>query len=164
MMWNNWIQVKTCQYIRWHNIWYLDTGSITIESTGKPIYYDDYTLITKIFKNAYFHIFGELFIDEKYDPQEPDECKQTLSRPGPGVTCPDYVRPIWNGPFRSIQIIEYGPYHMENMLCVQRFQKYISGCDGNCDAFTLHGCNYLNISQCLDCNVFWRTGFHIYNL
>ena len=69
-------------------------GSVTIESTGKPIYYDDYTLVTKIFKNAYFHIFGELFIDEKYDPQEPDECKQTLSRPGPGVTCPDYVRLI----------------------------------------------------------------------
>ena len=118
-------------------------GSVTIESTGKPIYYDDYTLITKIFKNAYFHIFGELFIDEKYDPQEPDECKQTLSRPGPGVTCPDYVRPI-----------SFHPYNVENMLCVQRFKKYISGCDGNRDAFTVHGCYYLNISQCLDCNVF----------
>ena len=69
---------------------------MTIESTGKPIYYDDYAKITRIFKNAYFHIFGELFIDEKYDPQEPDECQQTLSRPGPGNTCPDYVRLIWS--------------------------------------------------------------------
>ena len=69
-------------------------GSVTIESTGRPIYYDNYTLVTKIFKNAYFHIFGELFIDEKYDPHEPGEYKQTLSRSGPGVTCPDYVRSI----------------------------------------------------------------------
>ena len=79
--WVTWRDLKPIQ----------DIGSISIEQTGKSIYYDDYTLVTKIFKNAYFHIFGELFIDEKYDPQEPDQCKQTLSRPGPGVTCPDYV-------------------------------------------------------------------------
>ena len=35
-------------------------------------------VIINIFKSAYFHIFGELFIDEKIYQQNPAECRNSL--------------------------------------------------------------------------------------
>ena len=72
-----------------------ENGSFqSIANTDSSIYYAQDTLIITLFKNSYFHIFGELFIDEKFDPEDPGSCRPTLSRPGPGSTCPDYVRKL----------------------------------------------------------------------
>ena len=42
-----------------------ENGTINVAKSGDTIYYNDYRVILNIFKTAYFHIFGELFIDEK---------------------------------------------------------------------------------------------------
>ena len=51
-------------------------GHIDITQTGEKIYYADVNVILNIFKSAYFHIFGELFMDDnEYDPSQ---CQSTL--------------------------------------------------------------------------------------
>ena len=51
-------------------------GYIDITQTGEKIYYADVNVILNIFKSAYFHIFGELFMDDnEYDPSQ---CQTTL--------------------------------------------------------------------------------------
>lgn len=54
-----------------------DDGSINVSETGNSIYYGDYRVVFNIFKTA-FHIFGELFIDEKLNDMDPSECQITL--------------------------------------------------------------------------------------
>ena len=55
-----------------------ENGTINVAKSGDTIYYDDYRVILNIFKTAYFHIFGELFIDEKLHVMDPSECQSTL--------------------------------------------------------------------------------------
>ena len=55
-----------------------ENGTINIAKSGDTIYYGDYRVILNIFKTAYFHIFGELFIDEKLHVMDPSECQSTL--------------------------------------------------------------------------------------
>ena len=53
-----------------------EEGFINITRTGEGIYYKEWNVIVNIFKSAYFHIFGELFIeDNEYDLSE---CQSTL--------------------------------------------------------------------------------------
>ena len=49
-----------------------------MSETDKSIYYGDYRVVLNIFKTAYFHIFGELFIDEKIHELHPADCQSTL--------------------------------------------------------------------------------------
>ena len=49
-----------------------------MSETDKSIYYGDYRVVLNIFKTAYFHIFGELFIDEKLHVMDPADCQSTL--------------------------------------------------------------------------------------
>lgn len=53
-------------------------GRINMSETGDSIYYGDYRVVLNIFKTAYFHIFGELFIDEKIHVMDPADCQSTL--------------------------------------------------------------------------------------
>ena len=55
-----------------------DDGGINMAESGKTIYFVDYRVVLNIFKTAYFHIFGELFIDEKIHQPDPTECQITL--------------------------------------------------------------------------------------
>ena len=55
-----------------------DDGGINMAESGKTIYFVDYRVVLNIFKTAYFHIFGELFIDEKIHQPDPTECQSTL--------------------------------------------------------------------------------------
>ena len=55
-----------------------ENGTINVAKSGDTIYYNDYRVILNIFKTAYFHIFGELFIDEKLHVMDPSECQSTL--------------------------------------------------------------------------------------
>ena len=55
-----------------------DDASIDLTKSGKNIYYGDYRVVLNIFKTAYFHIFGELFIDEKIHTMDPADCQSTL--------------------------------------------------------------------------------------
>ena len=51
-------------------------GFINVTRTEEGIYYKEWNVIVNIFKSAYFHIFGELFIeDNEYDLSE---CQSTL--------------------------------------------------------------------------------------
>lgn len=49
-----------------------------MSETNKSIYHGDYRVVLNIFKTAYFHIFGELFIDEKLHVMDPADCQSTL--------------------------------------------------------------------------------------
>lgn len=51
-------------------------GFINVTKTGEGIYYTEYTVILNIFKSAYFHIFGELFLEENIN--DPSTCQSTL--------------------------------------------------------------------------------------
>jgi len=51
-------------------------GFINVTRTEEGIYYKEWNVILNIFKSAYFHIFGELFIeDNEFDLSE---CQSTL--------------------------------------------------------------------------------------
>ena len=49
-------------------------GFINVTRTEEWIYYKEWNVVVNIFKSAYLHIFGELFI-ERFDPPE---CQSTL--------------------------------------------------------------------------------------
>ena len=59
-----------------------------MSETNKSIYYGDYRVVLNIFKTAYFHIFGELFIEEKLHVMDPADCQNTL---GTGFEIRDVV-------------------------------------------------------------------------
>ena len=51
-------------------------GFINVTRSGEGIYYAEWNVIVNIFKSAYFHIFGELFLENNEFDQS--KCQSTL--------------------------------------------------------------------------------------
>ena len=51
-------------------------GFINVTRSGEGIYYAEWNVIVNIFKSAYFHIFGELFLEDNEFDQS--KCQSTL--------------------------------------------------------------------------------------